>query len=214
MNSTKMFLSLIPWLVFSVLIHRLGFESAGLAALAAAGLGVVFIARSGESGTKLIDVVGVVMFGLLALACLAGGQPVSLWVADYGRGASALVLGAVMLLSVLAVPFTEQYAREGVPPRYWNSPTFHAVNRRISALWGIILLVMGTGHLVAGAVEPESAVVAGSGGRPIDFLLNWVLPVGLILLGVSLTRRIAAGAGAPGGEAVPDTAAAGPDRRR
>jgi hypothetical protein len=188
-NSNKMFLSLVPWLVFSVLVHRLGADAAWLAALAAAGLGAVFLVRDAGSGVKLIDVVGVGTFGLYALAGIVGGLPVSAWVADYGRGTAALLLGAIMLASVAVVPFSEQYARESVAREYWATPAFRAVNRKISALWGSILLVMGIGHLIAGALDPLSVYTPGP--RPTDFLLNWAVPAGLILFGVSTTRQLA-----------------------
>lgn len=195
MNSNKMFLSLVPWLVFSVLVHRLGADAAWLAALAAAGLGAVFLVRDAGSGVKVIDVVGVGTFGLYALACLVGGFPVSAWVADFGRGAAALLLGTIMLASVAVVPFSEQYAREGVARQYWATPAFRAVNRKISALWGGILFVIGIGHVIAGALDPMSASTPGS--RPTDFLLNWVVPAGLILFGVSTTRQLAGTSGNP-----------------
>jgi hypothetical protein len=72
------------------------------------------------------------------------------WVADYGRGSAALALAAVMLVSSFTVPFTVQYARESVPQEYWHTPTFRAVNRKISLLRAGALAVIGAGHLLAG----------------------------------------------------------------
>lgn len=189
MNARKMFLSLIPWVLFSMLIQRHGANAAGIAALLAAGLAVIFLVKNGQhGGVKVIDVTGITTFGILAAACFAGGTSVTGWVADYGRGVSALVLAVVMLGSTLAVPFSEQYARETVPQQYWGSPAFRSVNRRISAVWGLLILVMAAGHLLAGTLGPATAPVAGS--RPADLILNWVLPIGLIMLGVNRTRRI------------------------
>lgn len=193
MNAKKMFLSLIPWLLFSMLIHRHGAQAAGIAALLAAGLAVFFLVKNSQHGSvKAIDVTGITTFGVLAAACFAGGTSVTGWVADYGRGISALVLAVVMLGSTLAVPFSEQYARETVPQQYWGSPVFRSVNRRISAVWGLIMLVMAAGHLLAGTLAPATAPAAGSG--PVDLILNWVLPIGLIMLGINRTRRISGAA--------------------
>lgn len=189
MNAKKMLLSLVPWLLFSFMIHRRGEQAAGIAALAAAALAVLFIARAVKTGVKIIDVTGVVTFGAMGLASLTAGSEVTRWVADYGRGTSALVLAAVMITSAATVPFTEQYARESVPRQLWASPAFRAVNRRISLLWGAVMLVMGGGHLLAGYLDPMSAPV--SGVRPLDLLLNWALPVVLILTAVVCTRRLA-----------------------
>jgi hypothetical protein len=52
------------------------------------------------------------------------------------------------------------------------------------------VLVIACGHLLAGALDPATAPAAGA--RPVVLLLNWVLPVGLILAGVNRTRAVAA----------------------
>ncbi len=194
MNSKKMFLSLIPWVVFSVVINRRGADAAAIAALAAAALSLVFLVKnSQQGGVKVIDVTGVVTFGALAFLGFFGGQSLTDWIADYGRGTAALVLAVIMLGSAITVPFTEQYARDSVPRAYWTSPVFRAVNRKISALWGITALVMGFGHLLAGAIDPASNPVAGA--RPVDLILNWGVPIALILFAVNRTKQISGGAG-------------------
>ncbi|MCW2525449.1 MAG: putative rane protein [Pseudonocardiales bacterium] len=189
MNSKKMFMSFIPWLVFSVIVQRHGTNAAGIAALAAAMLGAWFAVKD-KGSLKIIDATGIAVFGAMAAVAFVGGTSVDANVADFGRGGASIVLALVMLGSVLIVPFTEQYARESVPREYWNSPTFHAVNRRISAVWGAAVLVMGLGHLLAGHLDPASAPV--SGARPIDLLLNWGLPVVLVLLATEYTKKTAA----------------------
>lgn len=193
MNAQKMFVSLIPWALFAVMIQRHGTNFAGVAATGAAALAAVLLVKdSRHSGMKLIDVTGVTTFGLLAAASFAGGASVTDWVADYGRGACALVLATVMLASTAFVPFSEQYARESVPPQHWHTAAFRSTNRRISATWGLIVLVMAFGHLLAGTLDPATAPAAGA--RPIDLLLNWALPIGLILVGIKRTRAVAAAA--------------------
>jgi hypothetical protein len=193
MDAKKMFLSLIPWVLFSVVINRHGANEAAIAALLAAGLGLFFLIKNSQHGSvKIIDGTGVVTFGLLAFAGFSGGTSVDNWIADYGRGTSALVLAAVMLTSALTIPFSEQYARETVAREYWGAPVFRSINRRISAMWGLVLLVMGAGHLLAGAIDPASAPAAGA--RPVDLVLNWVLPAALILAGISYTTKTAASA--------------------
>ncbi len=198
MNSKKMFLSLIPWLLFSVIINRHGANAAAIAALAAAALSLVFLVKDGqETGVKIIDATGVAIFGALAAIGFAGGQSVDNWIADYGRGTAALVLAAIMLGSALTIPFTEQYARESVPREYWGSPVFRAVNRKISALWGGVVAIMGLGHLLAGSIDPASNPNAGA--RPVDLIFNWVLPAALIFFAIKQTEQIstAAGSSAP-----------------
>jgi hypothetical protein len=194
MKSNKMFLSLIPWAVFSVIINRRGADAAAIAALAAAALSLFFLVReSHKGGVKIIDVTGVVTFGVLAFIGFSGGQSVTNWIADYGRGTAALALAAIMLASSITVPFTEQYARESVPREHWSSPVFRSVNRRISALWGGAAAVMGAGHLLAGRLDPASNPVTGA--RPVDLILNWALPIALILFAVNRSKQIGDAAG-------------------
>jgi hypothetical protein len=193
MNSKKMFLSLIPWVLFSLIINRRGADAAAIAALAAAGLSFVFLVKDSQKGVKVIDVTGVVTFGALALFGLAGGHPASDWIADYGRGSAALMLAVIMLASAVTVPFTESYAREMVPREHWRSPVFRSVNRRISALWGAVVAVMGLGHLLAGAIDP--ATNPAPGARPVDLVLNWALPIALILFAVKRTEQLSDAAG-------------------
>jgi hypothetical protein len=204
MNSKKMFLSLIPWVVFTVVINRRGADAAAIAALAAAALSLVLLVKNSQKGgVKVIDVTGVLTFGALAFLGFSGGQSVTDWIADYGRGTAAIVLAVIMLGSAITIPFTEQYARESVPREYWNSPVFRSVNRKISALWGAAALVMGLGHLLAGAIDPASNPV--SGARPVDLILNWGLPIALILFAVNRTQQISGDAGT---EAIPAQAGA------
>jgi hypothetical protein len=194
MNAKKMFLSLIPWVLFSVMIERRGANAAGFAALAATVLALWLAAKDRESsGFKVIDLAGIATFGVLAVSCFVGGDRVTGWVADYGRGTATGVLAFVMLASAVTVPFTEQYARESVPREYWHSPVFRAVNRRISAVWGAVVAVTACGHLAAGALDPATS--PNSGSRPLDLLLNWVVPVVLVLFAINFTRRAADNAG-------------------
>lgn len=207
MNSNKMFLSLIPWVVFSVTINRRGADAAAIAALAAAALSLFFLIKESQRGrVKIIDITGVATFGALAFVGFSGGRSVTDWIADYGRGTAALVLAVIMLGSAITVPFTEQYARESVPREYWNSPVFRSINRKISALWGGVAAVMGAGHLLAGRLDPASNPVAGA--RPVDLILNWALPIALILFAVNQSKQIAEAAGSSS----PVTSMAGADR--
>ncbi|WP_431775061.1 hypothetical protein [Streptomyces cucumeris] len=190
MKPLTLLFGMAPWVLFSMIADRLGTGAVGWAALAAC-LGSLVLAVRGAvtDGLKVIDAAGVVTFGALAAVGLASGPDVQRSLVDYGRGGAALVLGAVMLVSAFTVPFTEQYARASIDRRYWGSPAFRAVNRRISLLWAGIILVMAVCHLLAGAL--------GTG----DILLNWVIPVLLVLGGLKRTEAVAGAAGVGGGTA-------------
>ncbi|MCX4744631.1 hypothetical protein OG455_03685 [Kitasatospora sp. NBC_01287] len=190
MKPTNMLLGLAPWVLFSMIAEHIGAGAVGLAALAAClGSLVLTVRGTLHGGLKLIDAAGVLTFGALAAVGFASGHQVRTLLVDYGRGGSALVLAAVMLVSAFTVPFTEQYARAGVDRRYWASPVFRALNRRISLLWSAVILVMALCHLSAGALQ------ASGHGDTGNLLLNWVIPVLLILGGLKRSQQIATDAG-------------------
>lgn len=195
MKAGRMFLSLVPWVAFTVIVDRRGVAGVAFAAIAAAVISLYFLIKNAASdGFKIIDVAGTATFGALAVIALAGGPAVHEDAADFGRGGAALLLGVVMLASVFVLPFTEQYARQSVPRQYWTSPQFRQVNQKISAVWGGAVLLMGTSHVLSGIVSPVSDGTALSGP---SLLLNWVIPVLLILGAVSYTKAASQRASTP-----------------
>ena len=195
MNSKKMLISLIPWVAFTLLAGHAGAGIVGWAA-ALAGLLAVAIAAWGmreraadgsRRRLKVIDAAGIVTFATMAALAFTGSPALREHIVDYGRGSCALILALVMLGSLLVVPFTEQYARESVPRQYWHSPVFRAVNRRISAVFGLAILVSAACHLYAGYLGSHAHLPHAA-----DLALNWVIPVLAILAAINYTRARAA----------------------
>ncbi len=91
-----------------------------------------------------------------------------------------------MLASVPGRPFTEQYARETVSLQHRTSPVFRAVNRRISAAWGLAVLAITGLHLLAGHLT-----AAGTGTQTTNLLLNWAAPISLSLIAIAYTNHTA-----------------------
>lgn len=191
MDTKKLIFGMAPWFLFTVAVHRMGVDGAGLAAvascLAAAGLAAYELSR-GHS-VKILDWAGVATFGLMAMLAYGGGPVVEGWLVGFGRGGSTLVLAAVMAVSAVTVPFTEQYARESVDPRYWGSPVFRAKNKAISLVWAGAVAAMGVGHVLAG--------VLGAQTGPVNLVLNWALPVAMIIFAVNRSRAIVDAGKAP-----------------
>jgi hypothetical protein len=185
MNPKMMLTSLVPWAVFTVIAGHAGADHVGLAALLATALAVGVTVKNGLRQAKLIDLTGITTFGLMTVVAFLGDHGVRQDIVDYGRGGCALVLAVVMLGSLLFVPFTEQYARESVPQQLWNSPMFHSVNRRISAVFGLALLGMAGSHFVSGYLLATS-------GLPMraNLVLNWVIPIVLVVGAMKYTARI------------------------
>ncbi|SCC56641.1 MULTISPECIES: hypothetical protein [unclassified Gordonia (in: high G+C Gram-positive bacteria)] len=191
MNAKSMILGLAPWFVFAWAAERLGADHVTLAAIAACALALavtIYEAVRTGGGWKMIDVAGVVLFGVIALIGIVGDTQVDEALVFFGRGGSAFVLAAVMAVSAFTVPFTEQYARETVDPALWHSPVFRAKNRQISLLWAGAIALMGCSHIVAGLLASSASV---SGSHPGNILLNWVVPIALIVFAVKRTRAIA-----------------------
>jgi hypothetical protein len=193
MKSSKMFLSLIPWVLFTVIAGHAGANFVGWAA-AVAGLMTLAIAikgttdrtaEGGHSSLKVIDAAGVVTFGVMTALAFTGSHSLRQNIVDYGRGSCALILAIVMLGSLLFVPFTEQYARESTPRAYWHSPVFRSINRRISAAFGLAVLVMTCGHFYSGYLESHGGLSNGA-----NLILNWVIPVAVTLAALKYTARI------------------------
>lgn len=193
MNPLGFVLGLAPWFLFSVLSHRLGDDSVAIAALIAAALAAVMAWTSrGRGGVKFLDIAGVVTFGAIAVAGFLGGDSLGEWLTNFARGGSTLILAVLMLISAVTVPFTEQYAKDSVPEDRWSNPLFRATNRKVSAVWGFAVLVMGLGHVVAGLVDPTTS--PSDGTRPMDLLLNWIVPIALLVLAGKYTKRAVAAA--------------------
>lgn len=190
MDAKKFLIALAPWLVFSVIANRLGADYVGVAALLACfGSLALMLYGMRRSGLKIIEVTGVVTFGAIAAVGFVGGHDVDVLLSEFGRAGSALILAAVMAISALTVPFTEQFARESVDRRYWGNPVFRAKNKAISMMWAGVVFVMALCHLLSGVL---AAGATATSGHPGDIILNWVIPVALILFATKRTRQMAA----------------------
>lgn len=189
MNPTKLLIGFVPWALFGLLTHLQIQEIAGVAAALAAVTSLVILVVQSRGGVKIIDATSMVVFALLSVVGFGvpGGAA---WITAYGRSSAAFALALVMLVSAVTVPFSQQYARESVPEAYWHTARFRAVNRTISALWGGLLLVMALSHTVAAVLLAD-----GVGGGQV--LLNWVLPVLLVVWGVKRTRALSGQTPAP-----------------
>ena len=190
MNLKGMLLSLAPWLIFAIGAKALGPAWVGVVALVALLVVIGSLIARRRKGVSVIDVTGLVTFGILTTVVLLGGPAVKVWVVDYGRGGCAIVLALVMAVSAITVPFTEQYARDVVPEKYWHSPLFRAVNRKISGLWAAIAFIHAGCHLLAGHLAATSPDQHGTAG--LSIVLNWIIPIGLTIVGIVATQKLAA----------------------
>lgn len=171
---TELLWSFGPWIVF-LLANRVTTFNGAAAAGATAALVVVGRAVS-RRRLHLLDVAGLVYFLALGGVLLAV-HPGHLdsW-ARYAQAGSHAALTVIVFGSILVGrPFTESYARDTTPAQLWHTPAFRAVNRRISAVWGLAFLVGTASLIVAGAVDYRQV------------LLRVIVPFGALALAYRYT---------------------------
>ncbi|MDO9711844.1 DUF3159 domain-containing protein [Paracraurococcus lichenis] len=132
-------LAFAPFLAFAV-IDRLAGPMEGLVAGAVVSTGLVLRDLIGGRTAKVLEIGTAILFGGLALYALLG-RPA--WSVIGVR----LAVDAGLLLIVLASmamrrPFTLQYAREQVPPEFWDAPEFVRTNYVITTVWALAFAVM------------------------------------------------------------------------
>jgi hypothetical protein len=182
-SGSGIFVALVPWLIFTVLVQHASLKLGSLVALVVAVVIAIPGLRAGRP--KALELGAVATFIAFAAAAFVVDHHAATELARYARGIAAAGLAVIAFTSLLFVPFTEQYAREQVPEQLWNSSTFKQVNRRLSAMWGLIFAAMVPFHILAGALDRTGTNV----------LLNWVVPVALVMWGVK--QSTGAGGDAP-----------------
>ncbi|MGW7238392.1 hypothetical protein [Streptomyces sp. NPDC054804] len=171
----SVFLSFAPWIIFGVVASPSTWEYAALAALVAA------VVLSGKDMLRgrffLLDMVAIVFFAVLCVLALALDRHELIWLETYAQVISSAVVAVVALGSLLADPFTAQYARHSVPREYWGSPVFTHVNMVLTAAWGVVFALMALSTWLAIRLPGQS-----------DWF-NWVVPIALLVWAVKFTER-------------------------
>lgn len=173
---TELIWSFAPWLAF-----LLGARFGSLHAAVAVGVAAAVIVTGRAAWRRrlhLLDVASLGYFLILgAVLVIAHPGHLDLW-SRYAQAGSHTALTVIVFGSILAGhPFTESYARERTPATIWHTPDFHAVNRRISAVWGLAFLI-GTISLIA----------AGSTGDR-QVLLRILVPFGALFAAYQYTQK-------------------------
>lgn len=133
-----MLLGFLPFLTFAVLSGHVGGAAAlGAGALVAAAL--ILCGRLQGERAKILEIGTLALFAALAIWSLFAPAPPSLRMTRLlvDVGLFAIVLGSLLA----GRPFTLQYARERIPPQYWQDPRFLATNRVITLAWVAALFV-------------------------------------------------------------------------
>jgi hypothetical protein len=172
------YLAFIPWVVFTLVAQH---STLKLAAAGALLVSVLIAARSARSGgAKVLELGAVLAFVAFTVVAFTADPGTAVFVDRYARAIAAGLLSLIALGSLLVVPFTEQYARETVPRQFWSSPQFTQINRRLTAMWGLVFAVMVPAHVIAGALDTHRA----------NLIFNWAIPIVLVISAAKRTARV------------------------
>ena len=176
MKPLTLILAFLPLIVFSLLSRLLPHGDIGIAGLAAALVALAVILTSHPIWPpKILNTCSFVLFALIAILGFTLGKNDDRWLATWGGAGIGLVLGAIILILVPVMPFTEQFARESVPQAQWSSPIFKKINRVLSTGWGLAIFGIGVSRVAAAAVNGHTT------RRLPDILLGLVIPVVIIV---------------------------------
>ena len=185
----------IPWILFWVIGGPSTWETAAIAALAAAVLVLALSVDLGPlaartapgagprprldlSHLKLLDVATVAFFAALTVAGIVTSRPDAAVLDRYAQTISSGALGIIALVSIVAGhPFTVDYAREQAPPQYWHTPLFRRINQVLTGAWAAVFLICAA----LGFWAQQTSV------KGLRDWLNWYIPIALIFLAFRFT---------------------------
>ena len=176
----RILLGFSPWLLFGAVLPLAGLLPASLTALAASLALCVLDKLRGSY--KAPELVAAAFFAVLpACGPLGWDWPVRNLGLTIHLALSAMAFGSIAAGS----PFTLQYARDDWPREYWHLPQFVAVNRLMTAVWGVLFLIGGLGF----AALPGWEAAFSIGASALGIVANRLLPDWIV--GRAMRRRLA-----------------------
>ena len=170
------YVAFAPWVLFAFLGQHSTLLVGALVAFAASVVIAFPSVRAGRP--KALEIGAVVAFAGFSVVAIVADHATTVFMARYARGIAAGLLALIAFTSLLLTPFTEQYARESVPRKYWSSPRFKQINRRLTLMWGCVFLLMIPSHIAAGLIDTRRG----------NLIFNWAIPIGLIVLAAKRTE--------------------------
>jgi hypothetical protein len=176
MKPLALILAFLPLIAFSLLSRILPHDYIGVAGLVAAVIALIAIATSRPWWPpKILNTCSLVLFAVIAVLGFTLGKNDDRWLATWGGSGIGLVVGLIILALIPVMPFTEQFAKESVPPSEWTSPTFKKINRVLSTAWGAAIVGVGVSRVAAAAINGHTT------RRLPDILLGLVVPAVIIV---------------------------------
>jgi hypothetical protein len=172
--SPRLYLGLVPWIVFAV-VGRGSLEGVAWGAVTALGVALVILAMSARTrAVKDLEVFSVALFATLTLWGMSDQHNPHGFLQHYHNGISVGALALFAVASLAWQPFTEPYARELVQRKHWKTARFTRANVELTLMWSVVFTAVAASHTLAGAIHTRLG----------STLFMWVLPLALVLLGV------------------------------
>jgi hypothetical protein len=129
---------------------------------------------------KILDLGTCAFFLVLVIIGAFADRHTLIGLERYSQAISSGALGLIVILSIaVGHPFTEQYARDSAPPEVWHTPVFRRMMLVMSSVWAVVFVVMAVLGLIA------ETGVSGAGTSDV---LNWYIPIGLIVVGLKFNE--------------------------
>lgn len=137
MDTLKLLLAFSPWIAFWIISGGHSMVRLQVGICVAAALVIVMGITKLHRGLILWAGVAFFAFALVSVVLLK-----NMWVIQHlGILASGTLFIGTLLSILIGQPFTEDYAREHVPPELWDSPGFIRSSYTVTSAWGFIFLI-------------------------------------------------------------------------
>jgi hypothetical protein len=172
--SARTYLGFLPWIVFALIARQSleGVAWGGVAAVVTAGAIAIGSART--RSVKELEIFSLALFFALAVAGAMNQHDPQGFLQRYHNGLAVGALACFAIASLAFKPFTEGYAEEIVQRKYWKTHRFSRANVELTLMWAAVFIAIAGSQITAGVLETRLGAT----------IFNWVLPIGLILLGV------------------------------
>ena len=172
--SPRLYLGLVPWIVFAV-VGRGSLEGVAWGGAAALGVALLIVAMSSRThAVKDLEIFAAVLFAGFTLWGVSDQHNPHGFLQHYHNGISTAALALFAVASLAWQPFTEPYARELVQRKYWKTARFIRANVELTLMWSVVFGAIAASQTLAGAIHTRLG----------STIFTWVVPIAVVLLGV------------------------------
>lgn len=181
-NPVGMVFGFAPWIVYWILVGNVPFRLAVLVAFALSVVRGAVIWLRGER-PRTIEAGGLAVFAVLtALAFMTSDSFLERWMQPLSNGGLFVV---VLVGLLLGRPFTYDYAKDFVDEQTAQTSGFRWFTKVTTIAWVVALGLMTASSMVPPIVQGDATIL--DGGRPLSILCYWVIPYGLLGLGMTFS---------------------------